>query len=595
MTSNQQLNRVPKETQGISNFKSLRYHALRSGLLLTVWFFLMAGVNLWNLNQLVEPMQELRDEVLSFNRLLMKLSESTSKSYRHYNHLFLRLSRQELGLISRLKSELGREQELARELLAEADRLPWDDFAWATEIKEDWQDYRKLYTKYLDIMTSTLKAVQVEGLSEQRVKELDATAYSDESRGLRSKILELESRLLEHVRKESHNSQALTRSAGNKSQLLLGLLWVLGVLISTILLWLTRKDLGHTVASVFQILNQSKEQFRSIFSQVTAVGGQVHSQAKDSAERLVQISQGANSLTEQVNHSAKFAQAMRQMAQKNREDVEQGARDLQTWQQQMREIREESLKVQNVVTVIDDIAFQINLLALNAAVEAARAGEEGRGFAVVAQAIRGLAQKSAEAAQEIHTLSSHTVQLVEQSDQAGSEVLQAFEHLRQEVVRLNDLNQEIATGAEEQSSGLNQMSQALEQISQAVRGNSERSQALSKMSDEVAQQIAQFELALQNYAFVFNLSSSSKVPEPQARVLPESQAHRHTANRPHLKETQVIQSPLEKEQSPEETTKEQENSLPERTRQSRGLFSETTEDEFWAEAIEKIEKRKKAS
>jgi hypothetical protein len=62
-----------------------------------------------------------------------------------------------------------------------------------------------------------------------------------------------------------------------------------------------------------------------------------------------------------------------------------------------------------------------------------------------------------------------------------------------------------------------------------------------------------------------------------------------------LKETQVIQSPLEKEQSPEETTKEQENSLPERTRQSRGLFSETTEDEFWAEAIEKIEKRKKAS
>ncbi len=61
----------------------------------------------------------------------------------------------------------------------------------------------------------------------------------------------------------------------------------------------------------------------------------------------------------------------------------------------MTRIEDASRKIEQIIDVIEDIAFQTNLLALNAGIEAARAGEAGKGFAVVAQEVRELAQRSA--------------------------------------------------------------------------------------------------------------------------------------------------------------------------------------------------------
>jgi methyl-accepting chemotaxis protein len=80
----------------------------------------------------------------------------------------------------------------------------------------------------------------------------------------------------------------------------------------------------------------------------------------------------------------------------------------------MKGINDSSKKIADIISVIDGIAFQTNILALNAAVEAARAGEQGRGFAVVASEVRNLAQRSAEAAKEIKSLITASVERVEQ-------------------------------------------------------------------------------------------------------------------------------------------------------------------------------------
>ena len=121
--------------------------------------------------------------------------------------------------------------------------------------------------------------------------------------------------------------------------------------------------------------------------------------------------------------------------------------------------------------MIDGIAFQTNILALNAAVEAARAGEQGRGFAVVASEVRSLAGRSAEAAKEIKTLITDSVERVEQGtalvDQAGTTMSEVVSSIR----RVTDIMGEISAASTEQSQGVAQVGEAVTQMDQATQQN----------------------------------------------------------------------------------------------------------------------------
>jgi methyl-accepting chemotaxis protein len=105
----------------------------------------------------------------------------------------------------------------------------------------------------------------------------------------------------------------------------------------------------------------------------------------------------------------------------------------------MAEINAASAKISDIISTIDEIAFQTNLLAVNAAVEAARAGEEGRGFAVVAAEVRSLAQRSAQAAKEIKGLIQDSLHKVERGSELVNKSGETLHGIVSSVKRVTDI------------------------------------------------------------------------------------------------------------------------------------------------------------
>jgi methyl-accepting chemotaxis protein len=168
----------------------------------------------------------------------------------------------------------------------------------------------------------------------------------------------------------------------------------------------------------------------------------------------------------------------------------------------MSQIEDSARQINQIIGVIDEIAFQTNLLALNAGVEAARAGDAGKGFAVVASEVRALAQRSAEAAKEIKALISDSTTKVGDGVRLVGETGVALERIVTEVAQINSLVGEIASAAQEQATGLAQVNVAVNQMDQVVQQNAAMveestaaSHTLAREATNLTDMMAQFQLS----------------------------------------------------------------------------------------------------
>ena len=151
----------------------------------------------------------------------------------------------------------------------------------------------------------------------------------------------------------------------------------------------------------------------------------------------------------------------------------------------MKSLESSSGKIERIIGTIDEIAFQTNLLALNAGIEAARAGESGRGFAVVALEVRDLAQRSAEAAQEIKRLIGESagnvgqsVELVDRTGSAMGEMVVGVSNIRDIVVK-------IAEAAEEQAASLGQIATNVDRLNEVTQQNTAMAQSATMITSEL--------------------------------------------------------------------------------------------------------------
>nr|WP_029933439.1 methyl-accepting chemotaxis protein [Thiomicrospira pelophila] len=216
---------------------------------------------------------------------------------------------------------------------------------------------------------------------------------------------------------------------------------------------------------------------------------------------LEQTAATMEQMTASIQHNTSTTQEANQLSSQSNKTATLGGKKVASLNEAMQGVSDSSQKIENIVGLIDSIAFQTNLLALNAAVEAARAGEAGRGFAVVAGEVRVLAQKSAEAAKEIRGLIEQTSERVGGSLNLVKESAETFTDIEQSILKVSELISNVAESSEEQYRGIVEINQAVSSMDSDTQGmvsfvdeTVQSAQMLAKQSETLANLIARFKV-----------------------------------------------------------------------------------------------------
>lgn len=250
-----------------------------------------------------------------------------------------------------------------------------------------------------------------------------------------------------------------------------------------------RNEVGQLFSGLSAMQEKLKQlvmALRGSSEQVFRGAGDISEGSQDLASRTEQqasaLQQTASSMEEMsttVNKNAETAEEADQLSVTASQLAESGGEEVECTVQLMREIAASASQVNDIIGVIDSIAFQTNILALNASVEAARAGEQGRGFAVVASEVRSLATRSADSAKQIRHLIEHTTTKInggaEQAEQSGQTIHKTVDAIRQ----VTTLMGEISTATREQNSGIEQINAALTEMDSVTQQNAARVQQTS--------------------------------------------------------------------------------------------------------------------
>jgi len=251
-----------------------------------------------------------------------------------------------------------------------------------------------------------------------------------------------------------------------------------------------QRSLSDTVS----LVRSGSEGVATASSQIAQGNQDLSGRTEQQASALQQTSATMDELGATVRNNADNARQANQLALGASAVAVKGGEVVGKVVETMKGINHSSKKIADIISVIDGIAFQTNILALNAAVEAARAGEQGRGFAVVAAEVRSLAQRSAEAAKEIKTLISASVERVNRGTQLVGEAGKTMEEIVVAIRRVSDIVGEISSASAEQSSGVAQVGQAVTQMDHATQQNAalvEESAAAAESLRQQAQQLVQ--------------------------------------------------------------------------------------------------------
>jgi methyl-accepting chemotaxis protein len=284
------------------------------------------------------------------------------------------------------------------------------------------------------------------------------------------------------------------------------------------------RNANGTVRQLAQVvgeIRQGSDAISSAASEISAGNNDLSQRTEQQAASLEETASSMEELTSTVRQNADNARQANQLAIGAADVAEQGGQVVGKVVHTMSAINESSRKINDIIGVIDGIAFQTNILALNAAVEAARAGEQGRGFAVVASEVRSLAQRSANAAKEIKQLITDSVGKVEEGSQLVDQAGKTMDEIVSSVKRVTDIIADISAASQEQSSGIEQVNQAVLQMDEGTQQNaalveeaSAAARSLEQQSTHLVQTVAAFRLNAREGGVQTPVATITRVAEP---------------------------------------------------------------------------------
>lgn len=246
------------------------------------------------------------------------------------------------------------------------------------------------------------------------------------------------------------------------------------------------KKIQKTMTPTIENLSQSSKTIADNLHNLQATSRDITSAATSTAASLQETAASLEELSSMVKMNSDNARQAANLSLATTKSAETGEVEMSQLIHSIKNISESSKKIEDIINVIDDIAFQTNLLALNASVEAARAGEQGRGFSVVAEAVRALSQRSAASAKDIETLIKQSVEQIEQGRRLADHSSSVFSEIVLSIKKVSDLNTEISTASDEQAAGLSQLNHAMNQIDSASQANASATEHLVSTTESMA-------------------------------------------------------------------------------------------------------------
>ncbi|GKT12024.1 MAG: methyl-accepting chemotaxis protein [Thiomicrorhabdus sp.] len=237
--------------------------------------------------------------------------------------------------------------------------------------------------------------------------------------------------------------------------------------------------MGQTKSAIHAVSEGSEQIFKGSIN--------LNSRTQDQAASLEETASSMEEMTAAVKQNAFNAREASKVTHISSDQAQSGVVVMHSAIESMEQIHESSQKINDIIALIDSIAFQTNLLALNAAVEAARAGEHGRGFAVVAGEVRNLAGKSAEAAKDIRLLIEDTVQKVTEGTLHVKDSGNSLNEIVGSISNINQIIEEIASSSNEQSEGVSLVNSSITDIDTAVQHNAALVEETTATAEELGE------------------------------------------------------------------------------------------------------------